>query len=91
SKKGKVTYGDICFEALGKPGLIAVESALVASQSGFSTAYLVFIARNMHGLFNTSKLPVVMLCLPGLMMMCMVKHLKYLAPFSLLAEVQSLQ
>ncbi|CAN0565438.1 unnamed protein product, partial [Laminaria digitata] len=40
-----VKYPDICQAALGRGGLIAVESALVASQSGFSTAYLVFIAK----------------------------------------------
>lgn len=40
-----VTYSDVCHAALGRGGLLAVECALVASQAGFSTAYLVFIAR----------------------------------------------
>lgn len=43
--KRPVKYADVCHEALGKWGLMAVEAALVASQAGFSTAYLVFIAR----------------------------------------------
>ncbi|CAN0440830.1 unnamed protein product, partial [Hapterophycus canaliculatus] len=41
---GPVKYADICHAALGRWGLVAVEAALVASQAGFSTAYLVFIA-----------------------------------------------
>ncbi|CAN0096532.1 unnamed protein product [Pylaiella littoralis] len=87
---GPVTYADICQEALGKWGVVAVESALVASQSGFATAYLVFIARNLHALFEFRKTPVILLCVPGLALMCLIKHLKYLAPFSLIAEVVNL-
>lgn len=44
-RTGPVTYAEVCHEALGKAGLVTVESALVASQSAFATAYLVFIAR----------------------------------------------
>lgn len=29
----------------------------------------------------------IFLCVPGLMLLCLIKHLKYLAPFSLIAEV----
>eukprot|EP00904_Undaria_pinnatifida_P005533 jgi/Undpi1/2109/HiC_scaffold_12.g05495.m1 len=87
---GPVKYPDICQEALGRGGLIAVESALVASQAGFSTAYLVFIARNLHALFEFRKTPVILLCVPGLVLMCLIKHLKYLAPFSLIAEIVNL-
>ncbi|CAM9161192.1 unnamed protein product [Ascophyllum nodosum] len=88
--RGPVTYADVCHEALGKVGLVAVETALVASQAGFSTAYLVFIARNLNALFSFHKAPVILLCLPGLVALCLIKHLKYLAPFSLVAEVVNL-
>eukprot|EP00903_Cladosiphon_okamuranus_P016605 g15318.t1 len=87
---GPVKYADICHEALGKWGLVAAEGALVASQSGFSTAYLVFIARNLHALFEFQETPVIFLCVPGLVLLCLIKHLKYLAPFSLIAEVVNL-
>ncbi|CAM9293469.1 unnamed protein product [Ectocarpus sp. 6 AP-2014] len=87
---GPVKYPDICEEALGRWGLVAVEGALVASQSGFATAYLVFIARNLYALFSFQKAPVIFLCVPGLVLMCLIKHLKYLAPFSLIAEVVNL-
>lgn len=43
--RAQVTYAEVCQAALGKAGVIAVEGALVASQSGFTISYLVFIAR----------------------------------------------
>ena len=45
------------------------------------------LGRNLNALFSFHKAPVILLCLPGLVALCLIKHLKYLAPFSLVAEV----
>ncbi len=45
--------------------------------------------RNLHALFDFQKTPVIFLCVPGLVLICLIKHLKYLAPFSLIAEVST--
>jgi proton-coupled amino acid transporter len=88
--KGAVTYGDVVWHALGLPGLIAVEVSLVITQAGFSTAYLVFIGRNLNQLFDLPEDPVILACLPALVALCLLRHLKYLAPFSLIAECVNL-
>ena len=55
-------------------------------QVSFSVAYLVFISRNFLQLYGFNKDPVVLACLPALILLCMLRHMKYLAPFSLFAE-----
>ncbi|CAM9498598.1 unnamed protein product, partial [Chrysoparadoxa australica] len=53
-------------------------------------AYLIFIAKNLHALFSIQRVLTLVLCFPGLVALCFIRHLKYLAPFALLAETVNL-
>ncbi|CAN0147108.1 unnamed protein product, partial [Phaeothamnion confervicola] len=64
--------------------------SLVITQSGFSIAYLIFIASNLNALWGLPRDPVVAACLPALAVLCCARQMKYLSPFSLLAEVVNL-
>lgn len=80
-------YGDIGSFAMGKTGRVLVESALVISQSGFCVAYLIFIASNANKFLGVAKELVVSVCAPPLIAFSMLKHMKELAIFSLLADI----
>jgi Transmembrane amino acid transporter protein len=62
-------------------------AAFISTKVSFSIAYIVFIAKNLHQLFGLRTDPVVLTCIPVLILLCLLRHLKYLAPFSLVAEL----
>ncbi len=49
------TYGEVGRAAVGKWGQVAVDISLVLSQAGFCCVYVVFIARNVLQMLNTSS------------------------------------
>lgn len=82
------SYGDIGEHVLGKLGRAVVDMALVFTQLGVGCVYLIFIGRNLHSLVPSLTLAaVVMMAMPPLAAMCLFRSLKYLAPMSIIAQV----
>ena len=85
-----ITYGVLGKVLLGERGKSFVDFCLVFSQVGFSIAYLVFICQNFNDMFGWSNGRVVFLAFPALCLLVMLRSLKKLAPFSLIADVANL-
>lgn len=83
------TYGDIGYHALGRPGRLLVNTAIVISQAGFCVAYLIFIITNGHQFLGIDKEVVVAVCVPPLIAFSMLKHMKELAFVALAADVMN--
>ncbi|KAJ0391769.1 hypothetical protein P43SY_008389 [Pythium insidiosum] len=81
------TYGEIGFHAMGHIGATLVDVALVISQTGFCVAYLIFIVTNAHEVLGLDKKVVVALCVPPLIALSLLKHMKELASAALIADV----
>jgi len=86
-----VNYTDIGFAALGVPGRILIEIALLISQIGFCCAYLIFISENLSSTFpSIEKHKWLGLMLPFLFLLTLIKDLSKFAIFSLFAQVSNL-
>jgi proton-coupled amino acid transporter len=83
------TFGDIGFGAAGRAGHSIVEGCVVLSQLGFCTAYIIFITQNMHRYMSAyfGEQEVTLTLIPALVLLCWIRSLQVLAPFSLLAIV----
>ncbi|CEG48099.1 amino acid auxin permease family [Plasmopara halstedii] len=79
-------YGDIGYFAIGHIGAIIVNTALVISQTGFCTAYLIFIAFNANKFLNVSKYLIIVVCVPPLVIFSLLRHMRELAYVALLAD-----
>uniref|UniRef100_K3X1R2 Amino acid transporter transmembrane domain-containing protein n=1 Tax=Globisporangium ultimum (strain ATCC 200006 / CBS 805.95 / DAOM BR144) TaxID=431595 RepID=K3X1R2_GLOUD len=82
-------YGQIGHFAMGTSGQLLVNFALIVSQTGFAVAYLIFIATNAHTYFSVSKEAVVLACLPFLIVLSLLKHIKELAWVALAADTMN--
>jgi hypothetical protein len=80
------TYGDVGRVVLGDNGEKAVFICLGISQAGFATAYIIFIAANLHSITNVPRGIICFVCIPGLALLVQFRDLKSLSPFSLLAN-----
>jgi hypothetical protein len=80
------TYGDVGRVVLGDNGEKAVFICLGISQAGFATAYIIFIAANLHSITDVPRGIICFVCIPGLALLVQFRDLKSLSPFSLLAN-----
>lgn len=79
-------YGEIGYFAMGHIGTIIVNIALMISQTGFCTAYLIFIASNAQKFLDVSRHLVISVCVPPLVVFSLLRHMKELAYVALLAD-----
>lgn len=87
---GPQDYGGLSRAILGERGGKFVNICLIISQIGFATAYIIFIAANFKAEFGLNRGWTCLLCVPGLALLVQARDMKYLAPFSLLADVANL-
>eukprot|EP01060_Flectonema_neradi_P013484 TRINITY_DN2025_c4_g1_i1.p1 TRINITY_DN2025_c4_g1~~TRINITY_DN2025_c4_g1_i1.p1 ORF type:complete len:426 (+),score=39.56 TRINITY_DN2025_c4_g1_i1:79-1356(+) len=82
-------YGDVGYHAYGWFGAKLVDVSLVITQFGFCTAYLILISNNLHSIMvdSPSSIPYIWLCVPGEILLSMLRHLKYLGKFSIVADI----
>lgn len=80
------SYGDLGRLILGPKGEKVVFLCLGISQAGFATAYIIFIAANLHSIFLWSRFLVCLLCVPGLLGLVQFTELKSLSYFSMIAN-----
>mmetsp|Transcript_108506 Transcript_108506/g.221577 ORF Transcript_108506/g.221577 Transcript_108506/m.221577 type:complete len:491 (-) Transcript_108506:1842-3314(-) len=83
------SYGDLGRVILGQRGERVIFVCLGISQFGFATAYIIFIAANLHSIYGWSRFVVCFFCLPGLLGLVQFREMKSLAPFSTLANVSN--
>eukprot|EP00537_Pseudo-nitzschia_pungens_P007973 CAMPEP_0172378952 /NCGR_PEP_ID=MMETSP1060-20121228/69685_1 /TAXON_ID=37318 /ORGANISM="Pseudo-nitzschia pungens, Strain cf. cingulata" /LENGTH=516 /DNA_ID=CAMNT_0013106685 /DNA_START=315 /DNA_END=1865 /DNA_ORIENTATION=+ len=83
------SYGDLGRVLLGPRGEQVIFVCLGISQAGFATAYVIFIAANLHSIYGWSRGMVCVGCVPGLLGLVQFRELASLAPFSLLANVSN--
>lgn len=83
-------YGDLGRVVLGPRGEMFVNLCLVISQVGFATAYIIFIAANLHRAFDLERVVVCFACVPILALLVQAQEMKTLSPFSLIADVANL-
>jgi proton-coupled amino acid transporter len=81
------SYGDMGKHILGHRGEVLVNICLVVSQTGFATAYLIFIAES---LYRAKRWKVCFGAVPGLALLVQARDMKHLSPFSLLANCANL-
>eukprot|EP01094_Clydonella_sp_ATCC50884_P009510 TRINITY_DN19043_c0_g1_i1.p1 TRINITY_DN19043_c0_g1~~TRINITY_DN19043_c0_g1_i1.p1 ORF type:complete len:438 (-),score=67.65 TRINITY_DN19043_c0_g1_i1:200-1444(-) len=82
------SYGDVGRHALGPMGALVVNASLVFTQIGFCTVYMIFISENLVEVLNHgSEVQFIVLATIALTMLSWLRSLKWLAPFSLLAEL----
>ncbi|CAH0477625.1 unnamed protein product [Peronospora belbahrii] len=80
-------YGEIGYFAMGYAGSFIVNMALVISQTGFCIAYLIFIASNANKFLDVSKQLVVSVCVPPLVGLSLLKHMRELAYVAVIADL----
>ncbi|CAI5742552.1 unnamed protein product [Hyaloperonospora brassicae] len=80
------TYGEIGYFAIGRAGSVIVNTALVLSQMGFCIAYLIFIASNAQQFLGVSKQLIVSVCVPPLIGLSLLRHMRELAYVAALAD-----
>jgi len=80
------SYGDLGRCILGEKGESFVNVCIGISQAGFATAYIIFIAANLYSIAEIPRWFVCAACVPGLGALCQFRDMKYLSPFSLLAN-----
>lgn len=85
-------YGDLGREVLGPRGEVLVNVCLVVSQTGFATAYLIFISANIQSITdgNATRAAIIFGCVPVLSLLVQYREMKKLSPFSLVADVANL-
>lgn len=87
SKGNRGSYGDIGEFAYGKKGRMFVDAALAVTQFGFCCVYMIFLGNNVNDL--VPLLPpnvIIVFCIIFLSLLSWCRSLKWLSPFSLLAE-----
>lgn len=82
------TFADIAYFVGGRPAENAINAALVITQFGYCVGYLIFISQTIHDLTGTTTTvwPFVLIPLPPLLVLSMLKSIRSLGPFSLLAN-----
>eukprot|EP01013_Petalomonas_cantuscygni_P008060 TRINITY_DN20771_c0_g1_i1.p1 TRINITY_DN20771_c0_g1~~TRINITY_DN20771_c0_g1_i1.p1 ORF type:complete len:499 (+),score=48.52 TRINITY_DN20771_c0_g1_i1:57-1499(+) len=91
--KSVKTYGDVGWYAMGRCGSLLADVFIAVSQVGFCIAYIVFINTNLLLVFRCSDVPapvqmVVFTFGFGILSgLCLVRHLKWLAPSSIFADI----
>ena len=80
-------YGDVGRIISGYRGEKIVNISLVISQVGFATAYIIFIAANLNDIFGIHRAYICFGCVPILAILVQIQDMKYLSPFSLVADV----
>lgn len=83
------SYGALGRILLGHAGEVLVNVCLVVSQTGFATAYLIFIAESLHERVHNRAL-ICFGCVPGLALLVQARDMRHLSPFSLLANCANL-
>ena len=84
------SYGTMGAILLGPRGQALVNLCLVVSQTGFATAYIIFIAANLWNIAEVPRHVVCFGCIPGLACLVQATEMKTLSPFSLLADLANL-
>ena len=81
-------YGCVGREVIGSKGELLVNICLVASQAGFATAYLIFIAANVQSVTSggVGRAVIIYGCVPVLSLIVQFRDMKKLSPFSLIAD-----
>jgi len=84
-------YGDIGFGVSGAFGSWLVDILLVITQVCFCCAYLLFIGENMHSVLPAlNSTEFVLICIPGLSLLVLYRHIKNLSPFALVADIANI-
>ncbi|XP_005103592.2 amino acid transporter AVT3B [Aplysia californica] len=87
----ELSYGDVGFEAVGPPGRLLVDFAVVLSQIGFCCAYLIFICKNLSDFVPSVNMGQwLLILLPPLSLLTLLRHLSSLAITSLMAQCSNL-
>lgn len=84
------TYADIAGAVLGPAGDAFVSAALVLTQFGYCVGYLIFMSQTVHDLVASAGSPVwayVLVPLPLLAGLSLLRSIRSLGPFSILANV----
>lgn len=87
---GGYTYADIAGAVLGPAGDAFVSAALVLTQFGYCVGYLIFMSQTVHDLVASAGSPVwayVLVPLPLLAGLSLLRSIRSLGPFSVLANV----
>lgn len=82
------SYGSLGLALMGHRGEVFVNLCLLVSQTGFATAYLIFIAESLDS--RVARWKVCFGCVPGLALLVQARDMKHLSPFSLLANMANL-
>lgn len=86
-----IDYGEIGQFALGRKGKLIVEANLCVSQVGFCCAYIIFITENVTLTFpDVSKSMLTIILLSGWMALNLLRTLKSLSVFSIMADFATL-
>ena len=83
-------YGDVARLVMGPTGESVVNWSLAVSQTGFATAYIIFIAANLQKLAHIPRGWTCLLCIPGLSLLVQAADMKTLAWSSLFANLANL-
>lgn len=79
-------YGDVGRIVSGSRGENLVNLFLVISQTGFATAYIIFISRNLLSVFGLPTFVTALCVIPFLSYLVNLRSMSRLAPFSLFAD-----
>lgn len=71
---------------MGTHGEHLVNLCLGISQAGFATAYIIFISANLYSIARIPRAATFVACVPGLALLVQFRDMKYLSPFSILAN-----
>jgi proton-coupled amino acid transporter len=85
----KVLYGDVGAYAFGRAGELVVNLALLLTQFGYCTGYLIFLAQTIHDLTRCDCAPAwfLLIPLPIVLTLALLRSLRKLTPFSYLANI----
>ncbi|MBA0581332.1 hypothetical protein Gorai_023513 [Gossypium raimondii] len=88
--QGTITYGDLGYICIGKPGRYLTEFLIFISQCGGSVAYLVFIGQNLVSVFKGQTFSVasyIFLLVPIEIALSWIGSLSAFSPFSIFADI----
>jgi len=83
-------YGDVGRIVSGARGENLVNLFLVISQTGFATAYIIFISRNFLSVFGLPTIVTAIAVIPFLYYLVNLRSMANLAPFSLFADFSNI-